>query len=89
MKTSSRVSLTCPRVKQGPHPCPRPRLPAGAFFPVYIHVRVHLVTTEMEGIPYPNLLMEEFPAGNRGSRPITRYYSFGPTESEIGFNLFL
>jgi hypothetical protein len=42
---------------------PRPCLPiGGGFFPVYIPAG--------ENLPHPHPLMEEFPAGNRGSGPI-------------------
>jgi hypothetical protein len=64
MKTLSHVSLTGPHGERGwgmlPHP--RPRLPTGGeLFPIYIPVGKKL--------PHPHPLIEEFPAGNRGSGP--------------------
>jgi hypothetical protein len=72
MKTSSHVSLTGPRGERGwgmlPHP--HPRLPVGGEnFPVYIPVGEEIS-------PSPSLI-EEFPAGNRGSGPHCHLYS-GP-----------
>jgi hypothetical protein len=69
IKTSSHVSLTGPRGERGwgmlPHP--HPRLPVGGEnFPVYIPVG--------EKFPHPRPLIEEFPAGNRGSGPHCHLY---------------
>jgi hypothetical protein len=65
MKTSSYISLTGPRGERGwrMFPYPVPVYPSGEDFSSFTFLWG-------ENLPHPHPLMEEFPAGNRGSGPI-------------------